>query len=353
MTNYKRGLFSLSADPVTYGHLDIIDRASKQCDTLIVAILHSPEKVKSYLFSGENRVSYLKRVIGDFCQNNNIEVIIFSESASDMMLRENCDVLYRGIRNDKDREYEQGQLKYHDYVYPELSTKTVFLEASDALKDISSTIVRSFAQDHIDVTDFTPMFIQSKLWKTLHNQRMIGVTGVYQCEKTTIIQEAMKELRKEGIPCHHIEIEKLITETLLEDIPSMKFLTSEFRVKSRDFPAIKYTFRDLYYHLYRAYRQKLKGLKGVIFVEWTYLTEDHLCHWVNNNVVVITRAEPQYAVSRRFAGDTFTQKGKLQSAQIQVENYQFGTVFEFPSEVKDKEHGLGGIIVAKVRSGSL
>ncbi|MDF2524456.1 MAG: pantetheine-phosphate adenylyltransferase, partial [Clostridiales bacterium] len=90
-----------SFDPVTNGHLDIIDRASKLCDKLIVAVLLNSSKNPS--FSVDERISFLKRVSKDY---NNIEITSFSGLLIDFMNVKKANVIIKGLRAVSDFEYE-------------------------------------------------------------------------------------------------------------------------------------------------------------------------------------------------------------------------------------------------------
>ena len=90
-----------SFDPVTNGHMDIIERAAKLCDKLIVAVLKN--RSKSPAFTMEERVSFLEQVLKG---RDNIEVIPFSGLLVDFMRKHNATTVIKGLRAVSDFEYE-------------------------------------------------------------------------------------------------------------------------------------------------------------------------------------------------------------------------------------------------------
>ena len=102
----KRAIYPGSFDPVTKGHLDIIQRASKLTEELIVAVLQNSSKSNIW-FSVEERINLLKHSISELeVENCKIKVIAFKGLLVDLIEREDVDVLIRGLRAVSDYEYE-------------------------------------------------------------------------------------------------------------------------------------------------------------------------------------------------------------------------------------------------------
>lgn len=123
-----------SFDPITIGHLNIIERAKKLFDTVYVLMLINPEK--KYLFSSDERLSFLNTL---FDKDEQIKVYFYSGYTADFCREHGIKTLVRGIRNEQDLIYEKNLAKLN-YDYGEL--ETCFFVADENLKEISSSLLK-------------------------------------------------------------------------------------------------------------------------------------------------------------------------------------------------------------------
>ena len=136
--HYKHGLFAGSFDPITEGHLDIIQRAIPLCDKLTVGVFINSEK--KCMFSVEERVAKIKEEVRDFPTVD----VISNDGFTCLYAKEHgCDVLIRGYRNQTDLAYEQEICEYN---YDHAQIPTLLLQASPHLRDVSSSAVREKLQ---------------------------------------------------------------------------------------------------------------------------------------------------------------------------------------------------------------
>ncbi len=133
------GVYAGSFDPITKGHVDIIKRAAKLTDKLIVGILNNGSK--KYWFSLEERKQMVEKVIGSI---ENIQIKTFEGLLVDFMEENNADVIVRGLRAVSDYEYEL-QLALGNSVLSEGKLETVFLPATRENLYLSSSLVREIA----------------------------------------------------------------------------------------------------------------------------------------------------------------------------------------------------------------
>ncbi len=133
------GVYAGSFDPITKGHVDIIKRAAKLTDRLIVGILNNGSK--KYWFSLEERRQMVEKVIGRI---ENIEIKTFEGLLVDFMKENNADVIVRGLRAVSDYEYEL-QLALGNSVLSEGKLETIFLPATRENLYLSSSLVREIA----------------------------------------------------------------------------------------------------------------------------------------------------------------------------------------------------------------
>lgn len=158
----SRAIYPGSFDPVTFGHLDIIRRASKIFDEVIVGILNNPEK--SPLFSVEERVKMLEEVTSDL---PNVKIDSFSGLLVDYTAKNNIQVSVRGIRGVSDLEYEMQTAQYNSRLSHD-NLETIFLTTSPEFSYISSSGVRQVAGFHGDLSPYVPESV-AKLVKEKYN----------------------------------------------------------------------------------------------------------------------------------------------------------------------------------------
>lgn len=145
----KKAIYPGSFDPVTFGHLDMIERAAKMVDELIVAVLIN--KAKNPLFSIEERVSMLEEVTKHI---PNVRVQSFDGLLIDYAKSQNANIIVRGLRAVTDFEYELQMAQTNRIVGPEVDT--MFLATSLEHAYLSSTIVREVASYGGDISRFVP-----------------------------------------------------------------------------------------------------------------------------------------------------------------------------------------------------
>jgi pantetheine-phosphate adenylyltransferase len=149
-----------SFDPITNGHLDLIERGSRLFDRLIVSILRNESKLP--LFSVEERVEMLREVVGRF---PNVEVDSFDGLLVDYASRQGATVLLRGIRAISDYEYELQMALMNRRLRPDI--ETVFMMSSEAFSFISSRLVKEVFGLGGTVAGLVPPPVEVRLRKRL------------------------------------------------------------------------------------------------------------------------------------------------------------------------------------------
>ncbi len=138
-----------SFDPCTNGHLDIISRAAKLFDHVVVAVLVNSSKTP--LFTVEERVKFLEIAVSDY---DNVEVRSFSGLLVDFMREVDAKVILKGIRAMSDFEYEFQMALINHALSPEI--ETVFVPTSKDYMFLSSSIVREVAKYGGSLTGLVP-----------------------------------------------------------------------------------------------------------------------------------------------------------------------------------------------------
>lgn len=150
----KRAIYPGSFDPITFGHLDMIERSAKIVDELVVGVLNN--SAKNSLFSVEERVSMIEEMVSKF---PNVKVASFDGLLVDFMKEIDATIIVRGLRAVTDFEYEIQIAQSNHVQNPEV--ETIFLTTSLQYSYLSSTIVKEFASYGGDISKFVPeQFIQ-------------------------------------------------------------------------------------------------------------------------------------------------------------------------------------------------
>lgn len=150
----KKAVFPGSFDPVTLGHLDIIERALPLFDEIILGIGINSDK--KYMFSLEERVKFLEETFG---KEKKIRVKTYTGLTVEFCKQENAGFILRGLRNALDLEYEKtiGQANFEM-----AGIDTVFLLASPGKEHISSTVVREIKKHNGDYGFMVPAAVKPR-----------------------------------------------------------------------------------------------------------------------------------------------------------------------------------------------
>lgn len=152
------GFYPGSFDPLTNGHLDVIERACKLVDTLVVAVGISATK-KSPLFTHEDRITILEQVLPAIGKRTSTEfrIVDFSGLMVNAARNNGAKLIIRGLRDTTDYNYEMQMVGMNAQMAPEL--QTVFLPSSPPVRHISATLVRQIAEMGGDISAFVPPIV--------------------------------------------------------------------------------------------------------------------------------------------------------------------------------------------------
>ncbi|AKI96829.1 pantetheine-phosphate adenylyltransferase [Kosmotoga pacifica] len=148
----KRAVYPGSFDPITYGHIDILNRAAKIFDEVIVLVMNNINK--KYFFSFEERFDMVKEAIKAY---ENVKVETYDGLLVEYTRKREISVLVRGLRAVSDFEYELQMAHMNKSMCPNL--ETVFLMTDSKYSFISSTVVREVARFGGDVSPWVPKYV--------------------------------------------------------------------------------------------------------------------------------------------------------------------------------------------------
>jgi len=160
---FTRAIFPGSFDPITNGHLDVIDRGIKLFDELVVAVGRSP--VKNQLFTPEERVEMIAELIADI---PGVSVESFDGLTVEYAAKKKADAILRGLRSLTDVQYEFKLAMTNRSV---AGIETVFVMTSEQYGFTSSTLIREVASLGGNVSNLIPKNVYARL-----QQRLKSVT---------------------------------------------------------------------------------------------------------------------------------------------------------------------------------
>jgi len=155
------GVYPGTFDPITFGHLDIIQRATRLVDRLIVAV--ATNVGKDPLFSIEARIEMIERELKSFPIPSDIEIIVkpFDSLLVNFAKEEGAQIIVRGLRAVSDFEYEFQMAGTNRKLCADL--ETVFLVASESYQLIASNLVKEIARLKGDIRPFVSEYVAEKL----------------------------------------------------------------------------------------------------------------------------------------------------------------------------------------------
>lgn len=148
----KIAVFPGSFDPVTLGHVNIIERAMPLFDKIIIAI--GVNSQKSGYFTLEQRMNWLQEIYGS---TGNVVIESYEGLTVDFCKRQESKYILRGLRGVSDYEYERVIAQTNKTMYPEV--ETVFILSAPEFSHISSTIVREVLRHKGDISKLVPMVV--------------------------------------------------------------------------------------------------------------------------------------------------------------------------------------------------
>ena len=156
------GIYPGSFDPLTNGHLDIIIRASRLFDSLIVGVLRND--AKKTLFSMEERVALINKCTKDI---PNVKVEMFEGLLVDFVKKKNADTIVRGLRAVSDYEYELQMAMMNKHISPEV--ETIFLMTDINNSCWSSSMVKDVAVHGGNIQGLVPDAVVDDIYKKVKN----------------------------------------------------------------------------------------------------------------------------------------------------------------------------------------
>jgi pantetheine-phosphate adenylyltransferase len=294
-------LYAFSADPITYGHIDVVERVSRTFGRVVVGIGRNP--TKKYLFSLEARLSLARQALAHL---SGVTVLPFQGMVVDFATEQGAQVIVKGVRNAVDFDYEQ----VHHLVglRQRAGIDTHILFADPALAHVSSSAVKAIQMEHGFIHEFVPPMVKAALEEVLCGQLLVGVTGVAGAGKSTICGQFVAAGRREGLAVHDVDLDR-IAHAVLAGVDSPLWsrtrqeLVERFgreieagsgvdrrRLAARAFGdpgALRDLNRIMTPAVTVGLRKALYGIRGVVLLNGALLAEEALIPLCNNRVVLV------------------------------------------------------------------
>ena len=158
-------LFPASFDPITNGHLDVVERALEIFDRLVVAVAFNTEKEGT--FGEDERLAMLQSVFGD---HSRVDVVVFHNLTVDFAMEIGARVIIRGLRAMSDFEYEFEMALMNKHLYPKV--ETIFMMSSQQYLYVSSSRLKELVRLGRSVDAFVPAVVAKALQEKLGRAKL-------------------------------------------------------------------------------------------------------------------------------------------------------------------------------------
>jgi len=307
MTNDKIiAMYAFSGDPITEGHIDVVKRAARNCDELIVGIGTNP--AKQPIFELEERLDMARHCLG---QLDNVRVVDFNGLLTQYAREQNVNYIVKGVRNSEDVGYEQlldqvGKKINEDFEEEGIDTYLLF--ARPELAHISSSVVKAIQLEHGPIHKLVPLYVKQKLEAKMFDSHFVGVTGEVAVGKS-YFSDTVVELGKEmGITVSNLDMDILghqVLATLKE--PFYKSIrekvAKEFSVGYKDdiidrkalgeivfdsLDAMQVLNEIMHKPIMTRYYQEIRNKCGMTLVNAARIAEAGINYTCNNNIVLLS-----------------------------------------------------------------
>jgi pantetheine-phosphate adenylyltransferase/dephospho-CoA kinase len=354
-------ILAFSGDPITYGHIDMVGRALKVFDNLIVAIGVNPDK--KYTFPLEKREQLTRQSLTPLF-GDRITVKSFQGLLIDFAVENGVSTVIRGVRNSPDFSFEH---MLNDINFDQNSTvDTMLLITRQNLSHVSSSAVKELQKNWgKNVEKYVPLVVKQALEETVSGQYLLGVTGTIGAGKSFICKNLIAELR-----CQVIDLDQLAKQILETEDGQIYHNVRQFLIALR--PDIKkengfvdakkvgkYIFESDQFRqwfdnemrepILLLLRRQLQSRKGCILIASALFVEADILNLVNNNVLLITANDDMRMQRLLGRGYSMIEANNRIKAQLstddkrnfinnRIKEYKHGTLVEF-----DNSDNLTGV----------
>lgn len=298
-------IFPFSADPITFGHIDLIERASRLFGKVIAAVGIHPEK-KIWL-EPRVKVKLCKEALAHL---SNVEVEGYTGLTVDFAFKKNADVLIRGVRIGSDLDYENSLFEANRKMGGGI--ETIYLPSKTEYSSISSSIVRTLVASYGDISHYVPLSVKKFIEEDKYSQFRLAVCGSIGTGKNYVCDILSKAFSEKKIPVTVIDCD-LIVHNMYKDkdgfaIRLAEGLSSHFgdkvlesdgladrklvsqAIRESENPAKELTYVDQIFGdlILAEIRKQVSGRKGLILYNGALMNRKEWLTQTNGNTLFIT-----------------------------------------------------------------
>lgn len=295
-------IYAFSGDPITYGHIDIVKRAARAFERIVVGIGVNPGK--NYTFSLTEREDMAKVALAHI---PNAEVTTFEGLLVDYAYENGIEVIVKGVRTSADFDYEN--VLHLAGESQKLGIDTHVLFAKPELAHISSSMVKALQKEQGLVNEMVPLYVKQRLEERISGQYIVGITGEIGSGKSYIGSKLCELCNERGINSHNIELDDIghqITNELSEKRYSAvrQEIVNGFgnEVRNDDGSINRKKLGEIVFNnneeleklnmimqtpLIVRTRREMYGKRGLILFNAALIAESDMTYLCNNNVVLV------------------------------------------------------------------
>jgi len=358
-------VYAFSGDPITFGHIDIVERASNAFGKLIVAIGKNPNK--KYTFSLEERVDMAKRSLAHI---PNVEVECFHGLLVDFAYKNGISVIIRGVRNVRDM-INENELFYIN-ISQNKNIDTFFLPSGINKIHISSSAAKALQEEQGFLHEYVPLCVKQKLEGKMSHQRIVGITGGIGCGKSYVANKLVEFIEERGYKAHNIELDEIghniltghdeLSQIVIREIinefgglggADILKLDGSSEIDRKKLGEIVFIDTDKLKKLNEIMRepiltelrQYIYKKKGIIFINAALIAEAGLGYLCNNNVIFVksnsqmaalkSRGLTELQIDRRIRCQ-MTVEEKMMAISDEIMKAQNGNIFQYENKLENK-----------------
>jgi pantetheine-phosphate adenylyltransferase len=317
-----KAIYAFSGDPITYGHIDIIERASKAFDKIVVGIGVNPGK--QYTFNLEERTDMAQKSLKKL---PNVEVVSFQGLLVDYAYEHNIPVVIRGLRNQKD--YEDERELHQNGASQKLGVETFILLGRPELAHVSSSAVRALQKEQGNVLEYVPLYVKQRLEERISGQYIIGLTGAIGSGKSYVGRKLEEFAKGRGIALHNIELDTVGHQILsglqqpryqevrraIAECFGTRVISGNGEINRKALGEIVFNNTQKLKQLNDIMqlpvsvrtRREIYGKKGIVLLNAALIAESDSAYQCNNNVILV-EAEKDVQIKRLRNRDSLTEE---------------------------------------------
>lgn len=356
-------VYALSGDPITLGHIDIINRAAAAFDNLIVGLGVNPNK--KYMLTPDERLAVAKESLTHL---DNVKVMFFDGLLVDFAFEQGATIIIRGIRNSADAVDEQALAQING---SQMNIDTFFMLSQSKLTHVSSSTVKALQAENGLIHEYVPLPVKKVLERKISNQLVYGVTGVmgsgksYVADQLAKYSETQHAVSEDNPMVYNIELDKLAHQVYNSDKPKYKEIREKIRKRfgtldRSKIGQIAFSGEDSKEHvdflndIFKVpvmvlLRQELRGKKGIVLINSALLVESDMLNLCNNHVILVDaetsvrherlvefrKIDPVVAENRiKHMKSNGAKKTQIKAA---IANAHFGKIVNFDNTASDIE----------------